>query len=57
MKRFAKMLWAAAVLAGIGTGVQTLSASPVAGGQQDQCFACHTHSDGTLHCVPAPCDG
>ena len=55
MKRLAKGLWTAGVLAGILTGVQTLSASPAVGAEGEQCFSCHSHSDGTLHCVPTIC--
>jgi hypothetical protein len=45
MKRFARMLWAAGVLGGLLTGVQTLTAAPP-GPDPENCVFCYQMEEG-----------
>jgi len=54
MKRFARMLWAAGVLGGLLTGVQTLTAAPPTNADYG-CWVCYDMGDGTRLCYGTEC--
>jgi hypothetical protein len=55
MKRFARMLWAAGVLGGLLTGVQTLTAAPPVPTDPSDCLYCYEMEDGVWACYYIGC--
>lgn len=55
MKRFARMLWAAGVLGGLLTGVQTLTAAPTEPTDPTNCMVCYEVGDGLWMCYHIGC--
>lgn len=56
MKRFATMFWAAAVLGGLLTGVQTLAAAPAGPADPMNCVFCYEAGNGLWYCYAMACD-
>jgi hypothetical protein len=55
MKGFARTLWAAGVLAGLLTGVQTLTAAPAPPPGAADCEVCYEVGDGLWMCYHIGC--